>query len=287
MKKILVLTDFSASSRNAFQFARSFFSDASADFHLLYPHLADGIEPPDFVAQMTQLAHETPQAPAATGLPSQDRTDWHTFRSSSKLGKPFDTVQQSIDAEHYDLVVIGPDEAVTDDLFGNSAIALIRLLKANVLVVPADARPKTVQQIVLAIDFAELTNHRLLDPLKELVLLKGATLTLLNIGIPGKKTISVAQETLLRAYLLPIDPTIASLSAVSAKQGIDAYLGEHTVDLLVTMPTYKGPLQPTSAHSHVRAHAFTPPVPLLTLYAHNDTSMLQHIEDLSNLDFAL
>jgi hypothetical protein len=51
MKKILLLTDLSEASRNALTFARSFFSDTVADFHLLcvYPITSgNGIIPCSF-----------------------------------------------------------------------------------------------------------------------------------------------------------------------------------------------------------------------------------------------
>ncbi|MBO0930303.1 universal stress protein [Fibrella aquatilis] len=289
MKKILVLTDFSVASRHALQFARSFFSDTAADFHLLYPHLADpdGIEVPDFVAEMTHLTYAAGPADTAAGLPGQPSADWHTFRSSNKLGQPMAMVEQSVAQEVYDLVVVGPHETSSDDLFGNSAITLIRLLKANVLVVPANIPVKAVEQVVLAVDFARLTNLHLLDPVKELVLLKGAVLTLLSIATPDKKVVNVTQETQIRQYLSPIDPTVAHIQAPSAKQGIDAYLESHPVDLLVTMPKYNGHPVHSSGNSHVRARAFSPHVLLLTIYDGQSGALPHHIEDLSNLDFAL
>ncbi|MGO8609027.1 universal stress protein, partial [Rhizobium johnstonii] len=53
MKKILVLTDFSEASRHALQFARSFFSDTVAEFHLLcvYPVEEDSFYSRNHVAQ--------------------------------------------------------------------------------------------------------------------------------------------------------------------------------------------------------------------------------------------
>ena len=289
MKKVLLLTNFSSASRNALQFARSFFGDTVTDFHLLYPHSAapDGIRPPGYVAETTRLAYANRLHEVVNGLRTEALTDWHTFRSSGKAGQPYDIVEQSVGAEVYDFVVIGPSEDETDVVFGNSAIALIRQLKANVLVIPANAQAKPVQQIVLAIDFASLTNYKLLDPVKELVLQKGALLTLLTIDTPDKKIIHVEQEALIRQYLHPIDPTIAHIQAPTPKAGIDDFLAGHSVDLLVTIPKYQSRPRPSTSNSHIRAQAYSPAVPLLTIFNDNSNEHAEQIEDLSNLDFAL
>ncbi len=76
-------------------------------------------------------------------------SDWHTFRSSFWQGKALDAVEQAVKAETYDFVVIGPQSDETNELFGNSAITLIRRLRANVLVVPGDARPQPVDDLTI------------------------------------------------------------------------------------------------------------------------------------------
>ncbi|RYF68632.1 MAG: universal stress protein, partial [Cytophagaceae bacterium] len=282
-------TNFSPASRHAVEYARTFFGDTATDFHLLYPHpdAPDGIQPPRYVADTTRVSYVAKLHEAVGILRDETITDWHTFRSSDKPGQSFDVVEESVEDESYDIVVIGPNEDGTDIVFGNSAIALIRKLKANVLVVPGEAPVRPIHQIVLAIDFANLTNFSLLDSVKQLVLLKGSTLTLLTIDTPGKKVIHVEQEAKIRQYLRPIEPTIARIQATVAKQGIDEFLAGHTVDLLVTIPRYKGQPNPTGTNSHVRAMAFSPAVPLLTIYDDARIEYPEHIEDLSNLDFAM
>lgn len=290
MKKILLLTDLSEASHNALRFARSFFSDTLADFHLLCVHPVDpkSIHNPLLVV-------ETPPSPFAdqlqevvTGLRREATNDWHTFRSSACPGQLINVVQRSLETESYDFVVIGPQPDDTDDLFGNSAIALVHLLKANILVVPRQATTqRPVHQIVLAADFAELKNAKLLNPVKELVALKGATLTLLTIDTPNKSAIDMEREAHIRQFLLPLEPAIAQAKASSARQGIDAYLAAHSVDLLVTIPKYNDRTQTLTSSRVTRLQAFTPAVPLLTLYDDNSDDHPQPINELSAVGYAL
>jgi nucleotide-binding universal stress UspA family protein len=289
MKKILVLTDFSEASRNALAFARSFFSDTLADFHLVnvLPSHADSFNGVKHTAESDRSEATRQLQAIVTELRLQAANDWHTFRSTTKSGKPLDIVEQIVREEPYDFVVIGPVTASVNELFGNNAIALIHRLKANVLVVPTTARIKPVYQVVLAIDFASLKNSKLLSPLKELVTLKGALLTLLSIETPDKKIIYPEQEIHIRQFLAPVKPEVAHLQALSPKDGIDAYLAGHVVDLLVTIPHFKGVASTLPAQHHPRTQAYTPLVPLLTLYDDGGDDLPELVDELSNANATL
>lgn len=285
-----MLTDFSEASRNALSFAQSFFSDTLADFHLLnvYPAQTDGFNGLKHNAESARLADASQLNAIVTELRQQATNDWHTFHSSALPGKPIEVIEQLVKAGEYDFVVIGPQQNETNGFFGNSAIGLVHELKANVLVVPTDAVARPIYQVVLAIDFARLKNSKLLSPLKDFVTLKGALLTLLSIGTPEKKAIHPEQELHIRQFLKPIKPAIAHLDAPSAKAGIDAYLAEHPVDLLVTIPHYKSlASHAQSGHSEAHPQAYTPLVPLLTLYDDGSNDLPELVDDLSNVDFAL
>lgn len=288
MKKILLLTDFSEASHNALKFAHSFFSDTVADFHLLCVH---PVNPKSIHNPL--LVVETPPSPYAdqlqevvTELRRDAVNDWHTFRSSACPGQLLEVAEQSLGAEVYDFVVIGVDQDDTNGLFGNSAIALIRRLKVNILVVPVDARAPSIRQVVLAADFVNLKNAKLLSPVKDFVTLKRADLTLLTIDTPGKKVIPVEQEIHIRQFLTPIKPSIARLQAPTAKQGIDEYLAGHSVDLLATIPRHIEWADAMPESSVTRSLAFTPAVILLTLYDDGSDDQPQPINDLSTMDYA-
>ena len=214
-------------------------------------------------------------------------TDWHTFRSTACPRNVLEVVEKSLDVEAYDFVVVGAKKDGTNELFGNSAIGLTRQLKANVLVVPVNALAGPVREVALAADFANLKNSKLMGPIKELVTLKGATLTLLTIDTPDKKAIRAEQELHIRKFLKPIELTIARLKAPVVRQGIDSYLASHSVDLLVMIPQYREWVDPLLTNTETQARAYTPPVPLITLYDDDSNDRPLLIEDLSNADQAL
>ncbi len=269
MKKLLVLTDFSEASRHALDYARSFFSDTVADFHLLC------VSPPASAAAHNSIYNQKASGTAYTDqlndmlvpLRWEATTDWHTFRSSTCPGTWLDIIEKSLALEPYDFVVMGSQEDGTAALFGHCAIALIRQLKANVLVLPVGIPVGETRRVVLATDFAQLKNAKLLSPVKELVMRKGADLTLLTIDVPNKNLVQAKQELHIRKFLTPVEPIISRLKATTASEGIDLYLTKSQVDLLVMIPAVK---HGTGAQSWA-LRAYTPPVPVLTLYDNGHT----------------
>ncbi len=284
MKKLLLLTDFSEASRHALDYARSFFSDTVADFHLLC------VYPPDSMAAYSPIhSHEASRTAYTdqlndilTQLRKEATTDWHTYRSSDCPGTWLDIIERSLLLEPYDFVVMGSQKDGTNDLFGHSAIALTRQLKANVMVVPVDALAGDARRVVLATDFARLKNAKLLGPLKDLVTLKGANLILLTIDLPDKNAMQAEQELHIRKFLAPVEPIISCLKATTASEGIDMYLAKSQVNLLVMIPAVKDDMSALSWESRT----YTPPIPVLTLYDDGNDDQPQRIGYLSTADYA-
>jgi nucleotide-binding universal stress UspA family protein len=270
MKKLLLLTDFSEASRHALDYARSFFSDTVADFHLMCvtPSESTAAYNPIYCHETSRTAYADQLNDMLTQLRREATTDWHTYRSSVCPGAWLDVVGKSLDMEPYDFVVMGSQKDGTITLFDHSAVALTRQLKANVIVVPVNSPTGETRRVVLATDFARLKNAKLLSPLKELVTLKGADLTLLSVDVPNKNAIRVEKELHIRKFLAPIEPIVSHLRGTTASEGIDTYLTRNQVDLLVMIPAEK---PDTSAQSW-ESRTYTPPVPVLTLYdnGHND-----------------
>jgi nucleotide-binding universal stress UspA family protein len=284
MKKLLLLTDFSEASRHALDYAHSFFSDTVADFHLLcvYPPESTAAYIPIHSHEASRTAYTDQLNDILTQLRQGATTDWHTYRSSACPGTWLDVIEQSLLLEPYDFVVMGSQKDGTNALFGYSAVALTRQLKANVMVVPVDTLAGDVRQVVLATDFARLKNAKLLSPLKDLVILKGASLTLLTIDVPDKDAIQAEQELHIREFLAPVEPIISHLKATTASEGIDMYLAKSQVNLLVMIPAVKD----DTSELPWESRTYTPPVLVLTLYDDGNDDQPQRIGDFSNADKA-
>lgn len=287
MKKLLLLTDFSEASCHALDYARSFFGDTVADFHLLCVHPPESTAAynPIYSHEASRTAYDDQLNDMLTQLRQQATTDWHTFRSSACPGNWLDVVGRSLTVETYDFVVMGSQKDGTNVLFGTSAVSLTRQLKANVMVIPVNALAGVIRRVVLATDFAHLKNAKLLSPLKDLVRFKGADLTLLTIDVPDKNAVQAEQEIHIRKFLAPIEPIIRRVKAATASEGIDMYLAGSQADILAMIPGLKEDAGGLTWESRT----YTPPVPVLILYddGSSDQPQPQLIDNRPNEAYAL
>ncbi|QJW89971.1 universal stress protein [Spirosoma taeanense] len=266
MKKILVLTDFSEASHNALAVARSLFSEIDADFNLLcvHPQRSQGFTPL-FNFGTARVDYDDLFQNLLMELQGQASTERHTFRSSVCPGQLLQTVERAVLLEGYDLVVIGARKD-SFEWFGQRATNLIDQLKSNLLIVPVNMSSRRVHEVVLATDLANPVDTEQLSSLKELITIKGASLVLLNIDTPPKSVMHYEKETLIQQYFTPIQPAIVHLQALDARQGIDAYLAAHSVDLLVTIPYHRWRTDRLASGRKKHAQPFIASVPMLTLY---------------------
>ena len=288
MKKILLLTDFSEASHNALRYVRSFLSDTIADIHLLCAYPVESNDDDEkYVAETAKHAFRDDLNEMLDDLRRDADNDWHTFRATARVGALLDVVRDVLRTTSYDYVVVGAKKDGTNELFGNGATSLVRHLRANVMVVPVDTRFNGVVHVVLATNFANLKNCKLLWPVKELAALKGAQVTLLTIDVPSKDVVHVDQELRIRRFFRPIDPSVAHARAASAKEGITRYVSTHPTDLLVMIPRHRNWTDAGAATSVSRSLTFRPTVPTLTLYDDGSTDRPQLIEDLAHIDSAV
>lgn len=275
MKKILLLTDLSEASSHALAFTHSLFSNAVCNIHLLCVYPPDAQGGSLLGAAPTRSAYSEQLNDLVMSLRREATTDWHTYRVSDCPGQWLDIVEKSLALEEYELVVLGARNDGVPELFGQQATALTRRIKANVLVVPADAPITKPHGVVLAADFANLKNSKLLSPVKELVSIEGIMLTLLTVDTPDKEAIPAEREIHIRQFLTPIEPVIARLTAPAVRQGIDTYMAAHPIDLLVIIPRHKEWNSPNSANPE---QSYTPAIPIILLYD-DDSNDLPELTD--------
>ncbi|WP_080236834.1 universal stress protein [Spirosoma rigui] len=270
MYKILLLTDFSAASRHAIRFAQALFDDIATEFCLLNAFPVEpevGFSGAFLLAEQRQLA-EQEMAHLEHAIRQQPVPAYHTYRSLVMVGSPVSAVKTLLGEEVFDLVVVGAVGTGHSELFGSVATDMIRSVTTNVLVVPASAPIRPINQVVLATDYRSVKDTGTFALLTDLASRKAARLTLLTIENP-KEPGSHAAE-LSRHYVLNAFDTIQvdtyTIHDDDVLHGINAYLDLHPVDLFVMVPHHKGFFDLLRNASLTRPLAYRPRVPLLTLF---------------------
>lgn len=269
MYKLLLLTDFSAASEHAIAFAQALFADTATNFCLLHTYpirLEENYAGALMLAEDRELA-ENQLRQLKEKITQQPVSAYHTYRTLVALGGPVGVVDELLGDEQFDLIVVGASGTGFAEWMGSVATGLIRHSSTNVLVVPASAPITPLQEVVLATDYRSVNHPESLTFLNELVIRKGANLTLLTIekGLPGEALSPLTRDVVEQAFD-NVQANPYSIDDDDVLHGIDLYLDEHRTDLLVLIPHHKGFFDVLFQHSVTRSVAFAPRVPLLTLH---------------------
>lgn len=269
MKKILLLTDFSEASKKSILFAQALFNDVAAEFQLLHTYIVntdDSYGAADYFQEMEEQVGQQLNS-LLSEVTVQPVPDHHKYTTRSYPSTPVGTVEWILSQEHFDYVVLGATGEGQSSLFGSVATGIIRKARANVLVVPENAPIKSLQQVVLATDFRSINHLHSLQPLKDLLMLKRANLTLLTIQTQENPDMPVNEQSLeLTNFFDTVNTGTYLIRNDEVEKGIDEYLSNHSVDLLVTVPHHRSLIDILTGRSTTRKLAYKPRVPLLTIY---------------------
>ncbi|QIP15137.1 universal stress protein [Spirosoma aureum] len=279
MKKILLPTDFSETSKNAIRCAIRYFANISVEFVLL--NATDKSAVLNRGHQSTNLNLQTEADLRALGekLFSGNGLVQHTFRVVVMAMAPKAAITLMLQNESFDWVIVGTTGTSKANAFGNLATALIRLNRCNVLIVPFSSQPDTpLLNVLFATDYQPLGTGAV-NSLHALVGIHHAELTFLT--ILAKKTLQVAPEKSIRdAYQAPFtDLTIneAIESHIGLRSGIEDYIDSHNVDLLIVTCHHRSLLDVLLRRSLTHQLANKPLIPLAVL-ADPDQSLTGIVE---------
>lgn len=274
MKKVLLLTDFSDAARNAIHFAQTLFRDTPVEFSLLHVYQieTDALYAAAYLldeAKDASFQHLHEELNAIADIPAN-----HSYRLLNAPGTPVTVVGSLLEREGYDLVVVGATGAGLFPVLGSVATGLIRSAETNVLVVPESAKNKAIRQVVLAVPYpGALPSADVLKPLLDIKAIGKAELTALSIVETNfdhaEKGDFEEHRRDLAAQFGDGQATPYFIMDDNIGHGIETYLENNQVDLLVTVPHRKSLLDVLWNRSVTRQLAYNPLVPLLALHDGN------------------
>ncbi|MFD2519809.1 universal stress protein [Emticicia soli] len=272
MKKILLSTDFSPASDKAIRYAINLFGDTPCEFTLMhaYDTFPVGGSPEIGYALIDEMFNRSRKDLAAQieELKQLDTKHIHVFRTelvSASVGSAIQILNQKHD---YDFVVVGATGRGNDILFGSTATDVVRNVSANSLVVPTSITTTPIRNIVMAVDYQSVCSFSEFDGLKELLLEKEATLTLLTVLKDGQLPTELdgSMKFQYHDYFKGVHIIDYQLRGDSVEEGIFEYLSLHTADMLVMLTRHHTFFDVIFNRSLTRKFAFNPTLPLLSIY---------------------
>lgn len=282
MKKILLTSDFSKASDNAIQYAINLLGDIPCEFTLMhaYDTFPVGGSPEIGYSLIDEMFNKAKKEIAVylDAIKELDVEKIHTFKAELVSGSPASAIQILDQNHNYDFVIVGATGKGNDILFGSTATDVVRNVAANSLIVPIKAETTPVKNVVLAVDYQPVRSFHEFDGLKEFLLQKKATLTLLTILKEGQSPTELdgLMKFKYHDYFKGITIIDYQIQAESAEEGIIDYLGTHEADILVMLTRHHSFFDVLFDRSLTRKFAFHPTIPLLSIYDEANIEVPEH-----------
>ena len=171
MKHIILLTDFSATARNAALFALKMFKDQPISYQLLNCFDVDFSGSPYILQVKEELAAESRRSLREELSALHAQFPNARIKPLSAFGPITEVIRKEIESHHSDLIVLGckGETALEHLLLGSNALEVINNIHHPMLVVPIDARFVPPKKIVFATDLHKVSIDKMADTLTEVV----------------------------------------------------------------------------------------------------------------------
>ncbi len=276
MQTILVPTDFSATARNATQYAIQLAEQFKAKKIILYnayqvPVSTDPTMPTlqmfslDDIKQVSEqgLAHfkEEILSSVKTGIAIETISEFNVLEEG---------IEELTERTGADIIVMGitGGDKVEEVLIGSNTISVSKHAKIPVIIVPADCSFSPIEEVLLACDFKKVVETTPVKPIKDLLDQTGAALLVLNIG-NEKQPVSAEtsfESLLLDTLLQGYNPQYYFLESNDFTDAINQFAVQHKVDLIITIPKKHGWFDGLFKRSHTKMLAFHSHLPLMVVH---------------------
>lgn len=274
MKTILVPTDFSKAADNAIAYAAEVAKLTKATivlfhaFHVPVVATEVPVEVPidelqkDCLEGLRKIEHRL-HLQYGKGLAVQ---------CVCRCGFAVDEINDYTSGHNTDLIVMGMQGGgyLTEKLIGSITTALMRKSKCPVLAIDKGVKFRSIKKIVLACDYEQTGDKRILKPLKELADLFKAHVYVLNVVAqpePVQSCSEAASDFMkLEHSLGDTDHTFHCLQNDDVVKGINTFVKEGKMDMVVMIPRKHSLLETIFNERNTKKMAFHSTVPLLALH---------------------
>lgn len=275
IKTILVPTDFSEAAHNAFLYALGLADSLGAEIHLLHVyslgHIPVKLVPEAFVESLKQekidkampYVHEyAAEAQAAYG------TDVKLTYELAQ-GQPKGTILAQAASGKYDMLLMGTQGAASEygKIFGSLTLQILQDASCPVLVVPQEAKFSSPDRLFFAMNI-EAQDTEIIDELFAFCCRFDAHLSCCHISSDPQHLAESKYERLTRLKELEKTELVdfIVIQDQDVLHGIQSYLDNHAIDLLVMLTHKRVFANPRFADSLTQEMALRTEMPLLVLH---------------------
>ena len=241
--KVLIPTDFSDEANNAVHYAIDFLSKRKADLYFLNtfisPHGGSGmlisidqILAKDSSKELNKLKRRLEHKNAFEGL---------TYNVISESGYLESAIDKFNQIHRFDLIIMGTkvESGFSGALFGSTASKVIAQSKIPVLTIPEPVKFEGINTVLLTTDGKPFNNSMVVTLIKKMVESYPDSLQVIHVETPLSKTKLESIKTNIASLGKSLnidDQKLLRTSGESFVEGIDQYLSDNKVDMLLMVP---------------------------------------------------
>lgn len=274
MKTLLVPTDFSKNSNNAADYAAKMALSINAKLILLHVYHIPAMptEVPVVIPSIESFeidAEENLQKIRQRLLLSYGKM--LEVDVAVKSGFAAEEISAYANSVKPDLVIMGitGTNYITEKLLGSVATSTIEFCHYPVLLIGESIEFKVPKKIVLACDYNESENSKVIAPLVKLVKFFKAHVCVLNIerelepAVPAGEIVSEFMK--LELVMAEVDHSFHFVGTDDVIKGINEFVSMTNGDMVAMMPKKHGVVSKLFSEPHTKKMAFHSKVPLLAL----------------------
>ncbi len=233
MKKVLVLTDFSNTARNAALYALKMFAEENVNFTLLNAYDLEFSGSPYVMQVKEEMAFESEK-----GLKQELSILKRVFPEAvisaiSRFGSLIDVVHERIHENHPDLIVLGcrGESALENFLLGSNAYEVIKSIKAPILVVPKSAQFKKPERIVFATDLKDVNKDEIMTPIRDIVDRYRSALMFVNV-LDDEYVNRLDAESKIEGHFPNVNVTFNFIDGEDVSKSINKFMEDNDAEMV-------------------------------------------------------
>ena len=273
MNNILLLTDFSQSSKNAMHYAAMLFEDKAINFHLVYVHKASAFTSADLMttgnANLYASIVKTPKEDLedlAQDLQTEYNNPKHTYNVHIDYDVFTDAINQFVILNGIQLIIMGTNGVTGADevVFGSHTLNVIRKVNCPTLIIPNGFKFVKPKSILLPLDEKDQLNQQRLNQIFNLVSKEASHFHVLRITETAED--DTTDINTLKSLLKSGNYKYHHVINVPMDKVVDTYMQTNTIDLEVFIIQKTSFLERLFMGSPITKHSKIASVPLYILH---------------------
>ena len=278
MKHILIPTDFSDNAWNALVYGISFFKKTHCTFHIVHINAintnssgeAAMYVSPDLL-EKTILAESREKLKVlikkVEKLPLNTK---HYFKTQAIYGFLTDQLKDQVKEKNIELIIMGTkgSSGLKAVSIGSNTGNVITKVPCTIMAVPESATYESVKEIGFPSDLNLAYEIKVLDTIKDIILLKNSSLRLLYISSKGEElnTNQIKIKNLLLDYFKETECTFHEVTGKKIDESVQCFTESRNLDMLIMVAKNLNFLESILFRPTVERISYHTKVPFLVIH---------------------